>query len=151
MIGKGKKRKVRLKDFYVLQYYEEVHDNLVDKEEALDNLSDAIEGLFAICPHSGYEDISKWHSSQDVPRLVLYRESAREDLEKARIDNAKEVLGKCYGSCTRAGNADGVAGHLGMFISNIGREDRNSEFTRLVECGGQGIDLARRGTNQIRE
>ena len=72
--------------------------------------------LFATCLHSDYEDISNWYSSQDILSLMQYRESAREDLDKAKIDNIKEVLGRCYGPCTRAGNADGVVSHLDMFI-----------------------------------
>ncbi len=146
-VGNGKKHKVRSKDFYVLQH-EEAVDNLSDKEEALDNLSDAMEELFATCPHSGYEDISNWHSSRDVPRLVRKRESAREDLDKAREKvndgqgGARPLLGKLNelsgGGATW--NQHGVAGHLGWFISNIGGEDKNSKFTRMAKCGGQGND-----------
>ena len=79
------------------------------------------------------------------------REGAREDFDKAREGSDKEALGRCAGSCTRAGNADGVAGHLGMFISNIGGEDINDRFTRMAKCGGQGTDEKQKLFESFRE
>ena len=113
----------------------EKEDYPLTQEQALNNLSYSMEELFSTCE---FNQVSNYDRSE--LSLVGYQGRARRDLGKIRekVENGEggvlPLLGEKMGN-----NQDGISGHLGFFIANIGQKDFRGQsrvyLEQLSRCG----------------
>ena len=135
-VGGGRKTHVLEKpDFMVListpeEQAEAEAENQIVQEEALDNLSDAMEEMFSTC----VLDVPECKSSCEFVNRD-YRERARNALKKARnrIEEGKGEVRELLGRLAKDGKRiaplarhDGIAQNLAYFIADFGATHRDN-------------------------